>query len=222
MSPVGQAFVRIPPVANRRLIVVIAVLAAVGAVGSAYRAVELYRDPFPAWTSANRWYEQVLGAVMDGVIAGACVHYLRRRARHARSVAAGVAAAWSTRWRDKAELRVVLYGFVALGALMVPLEFLKAWQAVNDPQAPFHHPYWSELSPEVVMGPLVAAGIVLYDRRRVRRDRREDGACEGCGYDLRATPERCPECGRAVTPGATVRAPKSRRACGTPRGGDVS
>jgi hypothetical protein len=54
---------------------------------------------------------------------------------------------------------------------------------------------------------LFAAFPALTIRRALRRrNRRQRGRCLECGYDLRASTKRCPECGRPITLNAGKRA----------------
>jgi hypothetical protein len=50
-------------------------------------------------------------------------------------------------------------------------------------------PYWA-----LVLLTLIAPAWWAYRRQRAAR-RARTNACANCGYDLRATPGRCPECG---------------------------
>jgi hypothetical protein len=57
----------------------------------------------------------------------------------------------------------------------------------------FGLPCWMLVS---VFGTLPAAmGLQFIRRRRLLKIRRREGRCPKCGYDLRATPQHCPECG---------------------------
>lgn len=70
------------------------------------------------------------------------------------------------------------------------------------------YPGWSRDGPRLNLPfwiPLCAFGVLpsvgIVGRWRERRRASRVGRCARCGYDLRATPERCPECGTACGAG---------------------
>jgi hypothetical protein len=78
------------------------------------------------------------------------------------------------------------------------LVFGFAWQQMNLTSPPLERlyrevvlPYWA------LAASLAIAPAAWWLRRRAgrRHDRVAAGLCPECGYDLRASPDRCPECG---------------------------
>ena len=56
-------------------------------------------------------------------------------------------------------------------------------------------PYWAVMIVSAVAPSLIVRNYI----RRLRQNKRaRSGLCRRCGYDLRATRERCPECGMAI------------------------
>src|SRR5262249_34881754 len=53
-------------------------------------------------------------------------------------------------------------------------------------------PYWSVMAVVSLPALILLPGLIRWQRGRWRSRR---GLCASCGYDLRATPDRCPECG---------------------------
>jgi hypothetical protein len=86
---------------------------------------------------------------------------------------------------------------VVIGQVFAPIIIL------GIPWFAYHH-YTSVYSVIAVLVYLAVGTPLLLRRwralsaKRLREQRLEDGQCPQCGYDLRETLERCPECGEVV------------------------
>jgi hypothetical protein len=154
----------------------------------------------PFWmTGVSRWYDQALGALMYAIVTGACVVYLLRTKGlepwHVRGLAARPVP-----WRKKVELRIVLYCLATGLILQLPMGIVAAARAAHDFPPPGGRSFISLLSADGWIFPLVGVAIIIYDRRRLKRDHLyQRGVCHTCGYDLTGnTSGVCPECGTPV------------------------
>ena len=92
------------------------------------------------------------------------------------------------------------------------------------PRAPFEYwtpGVWSKGGAIVLpLWPVVVVSGILPGLRLWRRVRRRisarKGCCRECGYDLRATPDRCPECGAAAPTPTPPKNSTSQEAGGAP------
>lgn len=102
-----------------------------------------------------------------------------------------------TAWRVK---RVIYYQFNN-HSTWNRLGFYDSWElGYRDPSWMRRAvlPYWSVVLPMAAWPTATAIGVIFRrGRRSLARRRYRQGHCPACGYDLRATPDCCPECGAA-------------------------
>lgn len=106
---------------------------------------------------------------------------------------------WRNSWRPWLDDNPSVVSALILFALLALSWLLDTRSSARD----FSWPQlkWMGTLALVVTAPMLAWWLTGLDiHRRERRDQRlrEQKICLHCGYDMRATPDRCPECGRGA------------------------
>jgi hypothetical protein len=190
---------------RRPLVRTIALLALPGTIKSVFEAFRRFHAPSPAWFAGfDQWYDHIIAAVLGATVLTACIVYDWRKTLAERGAAneEDPIPVPPQRWRDMRELRCVLYVYAAAFVFALPIAIYKDFMALKDNPPAFRSTFWSLYPFEGIIYPPIGVALIVYDRQRLEREAREDtGRCAVCGYDLRATPQRCPECG-AIPPAA--------------------
>ncbi len=93
--------------------------------------------------------------------------------------------------------------FLGFILLCVFVGMLALPYALGDPRNPPPLTWPKALLIAAVLGAiLIPVAIIVFDAARVSRQqrRREHRWCAKCGYDVRVSSDRCPECGTVVPP----------------------
>jgi hypothetical protein len=84
---------------------------------------------------------------------------------------------------------IVKLAFPVFSAISIPLAAGFFLTDINSQS----HSVWEKLF--LVNAIATAIAVVPFRKQWDREQRTKKGLCPQCGYDLRATPDRCPECG---------------------------
>ena len=166
-------------------------------VAMSFAARELFRkfqsyDPY----DPRPWHEGAMSLIINVGFAIALILYDRNRIRReAIQRDAGLPPSFAPWHRSGWRLVIHLWIATACAGVLEGIIRLIIIATAVPPPSIFHEP--DKRLGETIGAAIIAAGLIYYDRHRLRNEKFKTGYCKVCQYDLRASQDRCPECGTA-------------------------